>query len=149
MSGDGMTQRFEPPNPDYERVVRESFARQQFMTTLGARLVEVLPGQVTIEVEHTPALSRQRGYTHGGVVGTIADSAGGYAAYSLFRAGTDVVTVEYKINLMKPATGALLRAVGRVVRPGRTLTICRVDVDSGDGRRMDPVAVMQATFMSV
>lgn len=119
---------FTPQNPHFERAVRESFARQVFMTTLGARLVRVVPGEVRIAMPHAPAFTQQNGFLHAGAVSTIADSACGYAAYSLSPPGYDVLAVEFKINLLSPAAGPWLLACGRVLRPGRTLTTCFCDV---------------------
>ncbi|HMB74914.1 MAG TPA: PaaI family thioesterase, partial [Kiloniellaceae bacterium] len=91
-------------------------------------LTAVAPGQATILLPFRADLCQQHGFFHAGVTSTIADSAGGYAAYSLFPAGSSVMTVEFKINLLAPADGELLRAEGRVVRPGRRLTVCDVEV---------------------
>lgn len=137
-------------NPEFEAAVRASFARQGFMATLGASLVEVLPGSVTIEVPHADTITQQQGFFHGGVAGAIADTAGGYAAMSLMPAGSEVLTVEYKINFVRPAVGSLMRAKAEIVRAGRTLLIARIDVLSGAGQsELDACAVAQATFMRV
>jgi uncharacterized protein (TIGR00369 family) len=113
-------------NPDFERQVRDSFARQGAMHHLGAALAAVEPGRVVIEMAYRPELSQQHGYFHAGMVSTIADSAGGYAAYTLFPADSSVLTVEFKVNLIAPADGERVRAVGQVIRSGRTLTICEL-----------------------
>lgn len=120
--------RFTPKNPDFAARVRDSFARQGAMALIGAELARVDPGAVDIAVTYRPELSQQHGYFHGGVVGMIADSAGGYAGFSLMPADASVLTVEYKINLLAPAQGERLIARGRVVKPGRTLGITHVDV---------------------
>ena len=138
-----------PDNPDFAAVVRASFARQGLMTTLGARLFAIAPGHVVIEATLVPSLTQQQGLFHGGVVGALADSAGGYAALSLMPAGAEVVTVEYKINFMRGAIGPLLRATGHVLRLGRTLSVARIDVTSGPDDRQQSCAVLQATFMRV
>ena len=117
-----------PPDPDWERRVRESFARQRFMTHLGAELTELAPGRVVLEVPFRRELTQQPGFFHAGVAASLADSAGGYAAYSLFPAGSSVLSVEFKINLLAPAQGQRLRAAGEVVKSGRTLTVCRLEV---------------------
>jgi uncharacterized protein (TIGR00369 family) len=106
--------------------VRDSFARQGIMVTLGATLAKVAPGTCEITLPYRAALSQQHGFFHAGVVSTIADSAAGYAAYSLFPAGSSVLTVEFKINLLAPADGENLRATGRVIKQGKTLTICEM-----------------------
>jgi uncharacterized protein (TIGR00369 family) len=115
-------------DPDFARRVRASFDRQTIMGLIGARLVRVAPGEVEIELPFRADLCQQHGFFHAGVSSTIADSAGGYAAYSLFPADASVLTVEFKINLLAPADGELLRAIGRVVKPGRTLTVTEVEV---------------------
>jgi uncharacterized protein (TIGR00369 family) len=119
---------FEPRDPGFERKVRESFVRQRVMALIGAALTRIEPGRVEIELPHRDDLTQQHGYIHAGVVSTIADSAGGYAAYTLMPAGSSVMSVEYKIHLLAPADGERLVASGRVVRPGRTLTVCELEV---------------------
>ena len=119
---------FEPADPDYEARIRASFARQRIMATLDAELGRVAPGEVEILLPFRPELTQQHGFFHAGVTSTIADSAGGYAAYSLFPADSSVLTVEFKINLLAPADGQRLRALGRVLKPGRTLTLCEIEV---------------------
>ena len=127
---------FEPRNPDYETVVRDSFARQGLMATLGAELAEIAPGRAVITAAYHDGLGQQHGLFHGGVIGAIADSAGGYAAFSLMPPDSTVLTVEYKMNIVAPGRGRLLVARGEVIRPGRTLTTSRADVfavdDGGD-----------------
>ena len=117
-----------PADPDYEARVRASFARQQAMAFIGAELALVEPGLVEIALPYRPELTQQHGFFHGGIVSTIADSAGGYAAFTLFPADSSILTVEYKINLVAPADGERLVARGRVLKPGRTLTICELEV---------------------
>ncbi len=123
-----MASSFEPANPDFEQRVRDSFQRQGIMNLIGARLSLVAPGHVEIELPFRDDLTQQHGFFHAGATSTVADSAGGYAAFSLFPWDASVLTVEYKINLVAPARGELLRAVGRVLRPGRTLTLCDLEV---------------------
>ncbi|MBI3710915.1 MAG: PaaI family thioesterase [Proteobacteria bacterium] len=120
--------RFTPKNPDFAARVRDSFDRQGAMKLIGAALVHVAPGEADIAVDYRQELSQQHGYFHGGIVGTIGDSAGGYAAFSLMPADASILTVEYKMNLLAPAAGSRLIARGRVVKPGRTLTIAHIDV---------------------
>ena len=119
---------FEPRNPDFERRVRESFARQSFMGYIGAELSRVEPGICDIALPHDDNICQQHGFFHGGVVGTIADCAAGYAAFTLMDAETSILTVEFKLNLLAPGAGERLVARARVLRPGRTLTVCRSDV---------------------
>ena len=128
-----MTRGFEPANADFEQRVSDSFGRQAMMGLIGARLALIEPGHVRIELPFRADLTQQHGFFHGGVTSTIADSAGGYAAFSLFPAEASVLTVEFKINLVAPARGESLLAVGRVIRPGRTLTLCDIEVQAIDG----------------
>jgi uncharacterized protein (TIGR00369 family) len=136
------------PTADADRV-RASFERQAFMASLGARLASVQPGEVVIELPFRPDLTQQHGFLHAGVVAAIADSACGYAALSLMAPGTAVLSVEFKINLLKPAAGALFRAVGRVIRAGQTLTVCAGEVQAGQAGQAVLIAVMQATMIAV
>jgi uncharacterized protein (TIGR00369 family) len=116
---------FQPSDPHYEDRVRTSFARQRFMDFLGAQLKAMHPGYCEIHLPYKEELSQQHGFFH---AGTIADNAGGYAAYSLMDADSTVLTVEFKLNLLAPGRGALLIARGHVIKPGRTLTVCQSDV---------------------
>lgn len=126
--GAGTVTGFEPLDAGYEARTHDSFARQGIMRTLGAELARVEPGLAEIVLPFRPGLSQQHGFFHAGVTSTIGDSAGGYAAFTLFPAEATVLTVEYKINLLAPADGQRLRALGRVVKPGRTLSVCDVEV---------------------
>jgi uncharacterized protein (TIGR00369 family) len=140
---------FEPRDPAFEARVRENFARQSFMATLGARLVEVSPGVVAIRVEDPAHLGQQDGFFHAGVLASIADSAAGYAAYTLMDAQDSVLSVEFKINLIRPAAGHAVTARATVIKPGRTLTPCRADVFvEGDGAET-LCAVAQLTMIRV
>jgi uncharacterized protein (TIGR00369 family) len=107
------------------------------MAHIGASLTLVEPGRVEIVLPFDDALTQQHGFFHAGATATIADSAGGYAAFTLFPAEASVLTAEFKINLLAPATGARLLAEGRVVKPGRTLTTCDIEVhaEQADGGR--------------
>jgi len=125
--------RFQPVDPDFAARIRDSFARQGAMSHLGARMTRVEPGEVEIELAFRPELTQQHGFFHGGVTGAIADTAGGYAAFTLIPADATMLTVEYKINLIAPADGEKLVATGRVVKPGRTLTICEIEVAAVKG----------------
>jgi uncharacterized protein (TIGR00369 family) len=136
-------------NPDFEAVVRGSFACQGLMAHLGARLAHVEPGHVAIEVPYRSELTQQQGIFHGGVTTTIADSACGYSALTLMAAGCEVLTVEFKINLLAPAQGERLIARGRVVKPGRTLTVCHGDVYAVSHEQETHCATMVATMMRI
>jgi len=117
-----------PLDPNYEIKVRDSFDRQPYMEFIGAELVKVEPGYCEIHLPYKKELTQQHGYFHAGIVGTIADNSGGYAAFSLMPADSSVLSVEYKLNLLAPSNGKLLIGKGYVVKSGRTLTICRTDV---------------------
>lgn len=141
---------FNAADPDYAQVVARSFARQGLMRTLAARLDLVEPGRVVISVPFTEHVSQQQGLFHGAVIGAIGDSAGGYAALTLMPQGSEVVTVEYKINFIRPAQGAELIATGTVLRAGKSVTVGRVDVAVRDDAGTTTLAaVLQATFMRV
>jgi uncharacterized protein (TIGR00369 family) len=143
------TTSLQPANPAFEDVIRASFARQGLMRSLGAQLRSVLPGRVIIELPMGDAISQQQGMFHGGAMGAIGDSAGGYASLSLMPAGAEVVTVEYKINFVRPAKGELLRAEGQVLRAGKSVTVARVDIAAIDAGKATVVALIQATYMRV
>lgn len=139
--------RFAPKNPDFERVVRESFARQALMATLRVTIEHIAPGEVHLGLPYSPELCQQNGYLHAGVVASVADSANGYAAYTLAPPETDVLAVEFKINLLAPGKGASFLACGRVLRPGRTLTVCQADVFARDTEARVLVASMLSTII--
>jgi uncharacterized protein (TIGR00369 family) len=141
---------FEARDPDFEARVRADFARQGLMTTLGAELVDVSPGEVTISMPFRAELTQQHGYLHAGAITAIVDSACGYAALSLMPAGVEVLTVEYKVNFLAPASGSRFIARGRVTKPGRTLTVCTGDVivPDSDGRERY-IATMLTTMMAL
>src|SRR5690625_1740355 len=132
-----------------EQRVRESFERQGLMRHLGATLSLVKPGAVHIKMPYRPELTQQHGYFHAGGSSAIADTAGVYAGFTLFPPGSSVLTVEFKINLIAPAQGDYLEAVGKVVRSGRTLTICQLEVFGVSGEQRTLVAVGQQTLMCV
>ncbi|MGV9851525.1 PaaI family thioesterase [Streptomyces sp. NPDC003442] len=129
--------RREQASPAVRKRVQDSFDRQGLMSHLGARLAHIAPGRVRIVLPSRPEVTQQHGYVHAGATSAIADSAGGYAALTLFDEDSDVLTVEYKINLLAPAAGDHLEAIGTVLRPGRTLTVCGLEVYGvqGDGTR--------------
>ncbi|QDG52205.1 PaaI family thioesterase [Persicimonas caeni] len=140
---------FQPKDPNFEQRVRDGFARQAVMDLFGARLLRVEPGEVDIELDYDEKLTQQGGFLHAGVVTTIADSACGFAGLTLMPAGSDVLAVEFKMNLMRPAVGERFVATGRVLKSGRTLTVCRGEVYAfADGVRKE-VAAMQATMFCV
>lgn len=138
---------FTAKNPAYESTVRDSFARQPLMTTIGARLVLVTPGEVHVALDHAPALTQQNGYLHAGAITSIADTACGYAAFSLAAADSDVLAVEFKINLMAPARAPSFIARARVLRAGRTLSVCLADVCGVSDGTEELVATMLSTII--
>ncbi|MDP3168681.1 MAG: PaaI family thioesterase [Hydrogenophaga sp.] len=140
---------FEPRNPDFEARVRESFARQAAMHTLGATLAVVKPGQVEITLPWSEPLTQQHGFLHAGMVATALDSACGYAGFSLMASDAAVLTIEFKINLLAPAQGQSFRMVGTVIKPGRTVTVCEGHAYAIDGGREKLVATMGCTLMAV
>ncbi len=136
-------------DPRFEERVRASFARQQVMATLGATLALVLPGEVQIALPFNQALTQQHGFHHAGVTTTIVDSACGYAALSLMPPGVGVLTIEYKVNFLAPGQGERFLAVGRVIKPGRTVMVSQGEVIATQGERESVVATMLATIMVV
>jgi uncharacterized protein (TIGR00369 family) len=134
-----------PQDPNFASRVRDSFERQKAMALIGASLKKVQAGEVEIALPYRDDLTQQKGFIHGGVLGMIADTACGYSAFSLMPAGGSLVTVEYKMNILKPGRGALL-AQGKVIRAGRTLTVARAEVYADDGSH---VATMLQTLMAL
>ena len=122
-----MKTRFEPQDAEFESRVRKNFAEQRVMRLIDARLTVVEPGLVEIEIPTREDLTQQDGFMHAGIVTTILDSACGYAAYTLMPAGSSVLSVEFKVNLLAPAVGGLVTAHAEVKRFGRTLTVCTAD----------------------
>ena len=135
-------------NPSFAADVTDSFAQQPVMNLIGARLGHVGPGVVEIELPFRADLTQQDGYIHAGVITTVADSAAGYAAYTLMPAGSRVLSIEFKVNLLRPAGGELFVARADVIKAGRTLTVVRADVFAvgAEGER-ELVATMQGTMM--
>ena len=119
------------------------------MRMLGARLFHTSAGRVTIDLPVRRAFTQQRGFVHAGILATIADSAGGYAAYTLMPQASDVLTVEFKLNFVAPARGHRLCAQGRVLRAGRRLTVCELRVESWTGRRHEVCAIGTQTLYCV
>jgi uncharacterized protein (TIGR00369 family) len=139
--------RFQPADAGFADRVLSSFARQGLMQTLGAHLEDIRPGFCEIRLPFRQGLSQQHGFFHAGATAAIADSAGGYAAFSLMEAGDSVLSVEYKINLLSPAKGDLLIARGRVLRAGQTLSVCQTDVFVRREGNETLCATMQQTVM--
>lgn len=143
--------RFQIADPDYAVRVRACFDGQALMRTLGARLSRLEPGEVDIAFAFDGAFTQQNGFLHAGIATALVDTACGLAAYTLMPADADVLSVEFKVNLLRPAVGERFLACGRVIKPGSTLVVTqgelrtwpRTDTD-GDGQ---PIAIMQATMI--
>jgi uncharacterized protein (TIGR00369 family) len=147
-----MTRQFEPKDPHYKSRIVQSFADQAIMQTIGASLLEVLPGQVEIGLPFNQRLTQQDQFIHAGVSSTIMDSACGYAAFSLMPADARVLTIEFKINLLAPAAGERFRAIGKVRKPGRSVFVAEAELYAETGHKSNTsklVATMVATLMAV
>lgn len=142
-----MRPQFTPADPDFEHRVRESFERQAMMKTLGVSIVELGAGWIDLEFDHDEDFTQQHGFKHAGAIATALDSACGYAALSLMPVDAAVLTVEYKINLMRPARSDRYRASAHVLKPGRTLTVSTGSVTPHDSD--EAIAVMTATVMTL
>ena len=135
------------PNPNFVAEIKDSFAKQTIMALIGGELTRVEPGVVEISLRYRNDLTQQHGYVHAGIITTIADSACGYAAYTLMPPNSDVLAVEFKVNLMRPAKGETFLARAEVIKSGRTLTVVRADVHAITGNQRELVAIMQGTMM--
>lgn len=138
-----------PSNPSFAEDVARSFAQQPIMSLIGAQLSRVEPGVVEITLPYRADLTQQHGYLHAGVITTIADSACGYAAFTLMPAGSNVLSVEFKVNLLRPARGLEFVARAEVIKAGRTLTVVRADVSGINNDDRELVATMQGTMICV
>lgn len=138
---------FKPKDPAFREKVEASFARQAFLATIGARMAHVEPGRCVLEMPTRPDLAQQHGFMHAGATTTLADTAAGYAAFSLMPAGSAVLTTEFKLNLLSPAKGDKLVARAEVLKPGRTLVVVRSDVYGVEGDDETLVATMLATMI--
>jgi uncharacterized protein (TIGR00369 family) len=136
-----------PIDPAFEARVRESFSRQRHMATLGAQIVFIGPGEVHLAFPFAAQFCQQNGFMHAGAIASVADSANGYAAYTLAPPDTDVLAVEFKINLLAPARGTEFLACARVLRPGRTLTVCQADVFTSGAAERILIATMLSTII--
>ena len=144
------TMEFSPQDPDFDRRVRASFARQQVMATLGIEISRLSPGEIELTMPYAAAHTQQHGFVHAGIIATALDSACGYAAFSLMTANAEVLTVEFKISLLAPARGHRFVFQAQVVKPGKTLTFCQARALAKDGNA-EPrlVASMAATLMAI
>lgn len=129
--------------------VRDSFAKQTVMTTIGASLTHIEAGQVQIRLPFSDTLLQQHGFIHAGIITTIVDSACGYAGLTLMPEDTEVLTIEFKTNFLSPAKGDYFLATGQVIKAGRTITVCEGHVTAHDGDNEKLIVTMQATMMAV
>jgi len=148
MSSDTLVplQSFSPGCPDFVQRVRDSFAEQAFMATLGVSVGRVEPGMVELIMPYRADLTQQNGFLHAGVTASLADSAAGYAAYTVMPPDSNVLSIEFKHNLLAPAVGQRFRAVGEVIRAGRSIVVVRATVIAEQDGTEKPVALMQATM---
>jgi uncharacterized protein (TIGR00369 family) len=140
---------FQAQDPNFRERTRASFARQQVMATLGIEMVHLEPGEVHLTMRPDPAYTQQHGFVHAGIITTALDSACGYAAFSLMPAEAEVLTVEFKTNLLAPAKGDRFVFRGEVIKPGRTLTICDGRAFALEGSKEKLVATMTGTLMAL
>ncbi|MBN9586587.1 MAG: thioesterase [Afipia sp. 62-7] len=140
---------FQVQDPASEARVRKTLANQQAMTTMGISLAKIEPGVVELQMPYDERFSQQNGFLHGGVVSAGLDTACGLASYTLMPANADVLTVEFKINLLAPAKGQMFRFVGSVVKPGRTLVVSEGRAFASDGGNEKMIATMSATMMTM
>jgi len=136
-----------PRNPTFSEEIKQSFKQQTIMGLIGAELTRIEPGIIEITLPYRPDLAQQHGYLHAGIVTTIADSACGYAAFSLMPPNSEVLSVEFKVNLLRPAKGETFSALAEVVKAGKTLTVVRADVFGIEEGRRDLVATMLGTMI--
>jgi uncharacterized protein (TIGR00369 family) len=140
---------FEPQDPHFEARVKASFARQQTMATLGIEITGLGAGEIELRMPQMAAYTQQHGFTHAGIIATALDSACGYAAFSLMPADAAVLTVEFKTNLIAPARGEYFLFRARVVKPGRTITVCDSQAFAVEAGQERLVATMTGTLMAL
>ncbi len=143
------TAKFTPKDPNFDARVRASFARQNVMATLGIAIKALSPGEIELEMPYASELTQQHGFIHAGILSVALDSACGYAAFSLMPADVAVLTVEFKTNLLAPAAGSRFSFRARVIKPGRTLTVCDAQAFAFDGTSEKLIATMTGTLMAV
>ena len=140
---------FVPKNPDYREVATATFSRQQAMRTLRMSIARLEPGEVDLSMPYSPDWTQQNGFVHAGVITAGLDTACGIAAFTLMPAGFDVLTVEFKTNLLAPAKGERFCFRAHVVKPGRTLTVCEARAFALDGGAETLIATMTGTLMAM
>ena len=141
--------RFEPKNPDYRAIATATFARQQAMRTLGVSIARLDPGEVDLSMPYASELTQQNGFVHAGIITAALDTACGIAAFTLMPEGSDVLTVEFKTNLLAPAKGERFAFRAHVINPGRTLTVCEARAFAESGGAETLVATMTGTLMAL
>ena len=140
---------FEPRNPDYRKVATSTFERQQAMRTLGVSLVRLEPGEVELSMPYSQAWTQQDGFVHAGIITAGLDNACGIAAFTLMPQGADILTVEFKTNLLAPAKGERFFFRAHVVKAGRTLTVCEASAFAQTGGAENLIATMTGTLMAL
>ena len=141
--------RFEPKNPDYRKLATATFARQQAMRTLGISIARIDPGEVDLSMPYASEFTQQNGFVHAGITTAGLDTACGIAAFTLMPEGSDVLTVEFKTNLLAPAKGERLAFRAHVIKPGHTLTVCEARAFAESGGVETLIATMTATMMAL
>jgi uncharacterized protein (TIGR00369 family) len=141
--------RFEPKNPNYRDAATATFAAQQAMRTLGISLARLEPGEVDLVMDYSTNFTQQNGFVHAGIITAGLDGACGIAAFTLMPPGADILTVEFKTNLLAPARGERFIFRGRVIKPGRTLTYCEARAFTEQDDRESLVATMTGTLMAM
>jgi uncharacterized protein (TIGR00369 family) len=149
MKQHGLMSEFTARTTDYAERVADSFARQAALSTMGAELISVAPGKVVVEMPHDDRFTQQHGFIHAGVTTTVLDTACGYAAFSLMPENAGVLTIELKTNLLAPAAGEKFVFVGRVIKPGRTVTFCEGEAFALSDGTKKRIATLSATMMTV
>jgi uncharacterized protein (TIGR00369 family) len=144
-----MNSQFKPSDAGFKQRVIESFNRQEVMQTVKASLVAVRPGEIELAFPYQSGLTQQHGFIHAGIISTVLDSACGYAAFSLMPENAAVLTIEFKLNLLSPAKGERFRAVGRVKKPGKNITVTQGELFAQAGGGQKLVAIMIGTIMAV
>lgn len=140
---------FSPTDPDFEMHVRSSFAGQQLMKTIGAEIINVSAGEVQIMLPYNLACTQQNLTIHAGIITALADGACGFAAATLIPADSEMTSVEFKVNFLYPARGEKFIGIGKVIKPGRTLTVCQAEIFAYNNGEEKLIALMQATMMAL
>jgi uncharacterized protein (TIGR00369 family) len=141
--------RFEPKNPDYRAIAAATFDRQQAMRTLGISISRLEAGEVDLSMSYAPAWTQQNGFVHAGIITAGLDTACGISAFMLMPPGCDILTVEFKTNLLAPAKGERFAFRAHVVKPGRTLTVCEARAFAHAGGSETLIATMTGTLMAL